>query len=317
MDRETTTPPNGASSGAGGLTMADLRSGVAGYSWRRIVFTVLVLLPLLLYFGLFGFWRNQALLVTSWFGGVGLLPPIFHHPAHRLHEFAAAIMFWPLVIGLLSQLRSPTRHVAGMLMALVSIVGVLLAIAATGGWDLVPIIAFLGVPTLLATLVHPSGRDLLRSFSLDQLNKVTLVLLVIAAVPLLAFTANQVGLQTGAIEPAHDHAGAGHDEEVHAQHVEHHHFMFVVAFVLAVLGTALLASFQLPGWWLSAWVAGLMVVVYAIGGLGVPEAASNPGLLWNLAAIGWAVVFVGAAEYTQDAAAPSLLETRRTSPTSD
>ena len=291
--------------------MSGLRSRVAALGARRIAFTFLVLVPLLLYVGLFQMWRNQALLLTSWVGGIGLLPPIFHHPAHRLHEFAAALMMWPLLVGLLAQLRSPTRNVSGMLVALVSIVAVFAAIAITGGWELIFIVVVLGVPTLLATLLHPAGRELLGSFSVAGLNRVLLVLVVVAAVPLLAFTANQVGLQTGAIEPAHDHDDGGHAEEIHDEHVEHHHFMFVTAFVLAVIGVGLVSSFQPSGWWLSAWVVGAMVAVYGIAGLLVPEASSNPGMLWNLAAIVWAVGFVAAAELTQDPDRPTLLGSRR------
>lgn len=277
------------------------RFKIAEFGWRRIVFTILVLVPLAVYVGLFQMWRNQALLITSWFGGIGLLPPIFHEPAHRLHEFAAAIMMWPLLVGLLAQFRSPTRHVAGMLMALISLAGVLLAIALTGGWEVVFILVFLGVPTLLATLFHPAGRELLTSLSVARLNKVMFVLVLVAAMPMMAFAANQVGLQTGAIEPAHDHAGEGHDHEVHEQHVEHHHFMFVTAFILTVIGVGLLTSLQPPGWRLSAWVTGLMVLVYAVAGLLVPESSSNFGLLWNLAAIVWAGGFIGAAKMTEDA----------------
>lgn len=298
--------------------MSEQESRLAGVGIRRIVFTVLVLVPLAVYVLLFQMWRNQALLLTSWVGGMGLLPEIFYHPAHRLHEFAAALMMWPLLIGLLAQFRAPRKHVTGMVMALYAMVAVLLAIAITGGWEVAPILAFLGVPTLLATVAHPAGRELVTSFSGSNVNRVTLVLVVIAAIPLLAFAANQVALQTGAIEPGHEHgAGAGNAEEIHEQHVEHHHFMFVVAFVLGVIGVGLLASFQLPGWWLGAWVAGLMMAVYSIAGLLAPEASSNPGLLWNLAGIAWAVVFVAAAERTQDTATPSLLGARRSTTTAD
>lgn len=293
--------------------MSAVTSKLVDLGWRRIVFTVLVLIPLLLYVGLFQMWRNQALVVTSWFGGFGLLDPVFYLLPHRLHEVAAAAMVWPLLVGLLAQFRSPKRHVAGMLMALLSMVGIFLAIALTGGWDVFPIIAFLGAPTLLATIAHPAGRELLGAFSLDRLNRITLVLVVIAAVPLLAFAADQVALQTGAADLGHGHA---HDDEVHAQHVDHHHFMFVTAFVITVVGVGLLVSFQSAGWWLAAWVVGAMVAAFGLAGLLAPEASSNPGVLWNLAAVVWAVGFVAAAESTQDGDPPSLLAARRESPES-
>lgn len=276
-----------------GLSLADL-------GWRRMAFTIVVLIPLVLYLGVFGFWRNQVLLVTSWFGGFGLLEPVFYDIAHRLHEFAAAMMLWPLVVGLLAQFRAPKRHVSGILMALWSVLSVLLGIALTGGWELTPIVAFLGVPTLVATLLHPAGRELLSAFSPARLDTLTLALVVIAALPLLAMAANQVGLQTGAIELAHDHAAAGHDAEVHQAHIDHHHFMFVSAFIISAIGVGLLTSFRPPGWRLSAWLVGAMVGVFGLAGILAPSAASNPGVLWNLGAVVWAVGFVVVAERTDE-----------------
>lgn len=292
------TPGVSMASNTNDATSNRLGRSIAELGWRRIAFTIVVLIPLVLYLGVFGFWRNQVLLVTSWFGGVGLLEPVFYDVAHRLHEFAAAMMLWPMVIGLAAQFRSPKRHVSGILMALWSVVSVLLAIALTGGWELTPIVAFLGVPTLVATLLHPAGRELLGAFSTGRLDTLTLALVVIAAIPLLAMAANQVGLQTGAIELAHDHAATGHDAEVHQAHLEHHHFMFVSAFIISALGVGLLTSFRPRGWRLSAWVAGAMVGVYGLAGILAPSAASNPGVLWNLGAIVWAVAFVVVAEQT-------------------
>lgn len=278
--------------------MIDLAETLADIGWRRLAFTALVLVPLLIYVGLFEMWRNQLLLVTSWVGGFGLLEPVFYDPAHRLHEFAMQLSFWPFLLGLLAQLRSPGRHVTGMLMALLVPVSLAAAMVVSGFTAPLPIVLLLGVPTLLAALLHPAGRELVTSFDSDGVNRVLLALVVVAAVPLLAFTGHQVGLQTGAVEPAHDHAGAGHDEEVHEQHVEFGHFTFVTAFAFVVLVVGFLASGGLPGWRLGVRVTGIIVAVFAIAGILVPPAASNPGLGWNLAAIGWAVVFVGAGEQT-------------------
>lgn len=276
--------------------MAGALDTLQEYGWRRILFTILTLVPLAIYAGLAQGWRNQIFLITSWFGISGPLPPEFLEIGHRLHEVAFAVVFWPVLVGLLIQLRWPKRYLAGIYMALIGLVGLLLAFAVTNYWDPVMILVFLGVPTVLATLAHPAGRELLGVFNSDRVHRVLLVLTIVAAVPLLAFSANQIGLQTGAIEPSHDHAGGGHDEEVHEAHIEFGHFTIVVGLIFGVIGLGLLASLQPPGGTIAAWVAGLMVAVYALAGLLAPEAASNPGLLWNLAAIVWAVVFIGAAQ---------------------
>lgn len=293
--------------------MADVVSRAKSLGTRRIAFSLVVLVPLLIWALLLQGWRNQIFLVTSWFGVSGPLPPEFLEIGHRLHEVAFAIVLWPLLVGLLAQFRSPRRHVAGMWMALVTIGSLLVAFAVTDFWAPAMILVFLGVPTALAALLHPAGRDLLGGFSVDRVNRVTIALLVIAAVPLLAFAGTQVGLQTGAIEQAHDHAGGGHAEEVHQQHIEFGHFTFTAAVIFTIIGVGLLASLQLSGWWTAAWVAGAMSVVYGLASVAAPEAASNPGLLWSVAMIVWGVAFVAAAEKTQDTASPSLLAGRNES----
>lgn len=280
--------------------MANALDTLKEYGWRRILFTILVLIPLIIYAGLVQGWRNQIFLLSSWIGGIGVLPPEFLEIAHRLHEVAFAVVFWPVLIGLLIQLRWPKRYLSGIYLALIGLAAILFAFAITNYWDPAMILVFLGIPTVLATLLHPAGRELIEVFSVDRVNRVLLVLTIIAAVPLLAFAANQIGLQTGAIEPAHDHAGAGHDEEVHEAHIEFGHFTIVVGLIFGVIGVGLLASLQPPGANIAAWLAGLMVTVYALAGLLAPEAASNPGLLWNLAALVWAAVFIGAAQLLED-----------------
>jgi hypothetical protein len=290
--------------------MAAVRSVLSEWGTRRIAFTLVALVPLVVWAVLLQGWRNQIFLVTSWFGSAGVLPPEFLEIGHRLHEVAFAMITWPLVVGLLAQFRSPKRHVTGMWLALLMTASLLIAFVVTNFWAPAMILVFIGVPTVIATLLHPAGRKLVSRVSLDRVNRVTLALVIVAAVPLLAFAATQVGLQTGAIAPAHDHAGGGHAEEVHQQHIEFGHFTFTAAVIFAIIGAGLLASLQLPGWWVAAWLAGAMSAVYGLASVAAPEAASNPGLLWSVAMILWGVAFVAAAESTQDAEAPSLLADR-------
>lgn len=276
--------------------MADRKHGVAGYSWRRILSSLFALVPLVLWIALFQMWRNQLLLITSWVGGFGLLEPIFYELPHRLHEFAAGLGWWPIILGIVAHLYAPRRWPAAIMIAFWGILAILIAIALTGSFALLAIIAFVGVPILLATLLHPSGLDVIGELTDSRPNKLLLGLVAVAAVPLLAFAAHQVGLQTGAVEAAHAHANGGHGSEVHQEHIEFHHFMFVTQWAIAAIGLGLLASLQPAGWRLAAWLAGAMVAVFALAGILAPSAASNPGLLWNLGAIVWGVVFIGAAE---------------------
>ena len=117
------------------------------------------------------------------------------------------------------------------------------------------------------------------------------VLVIIAAVPLLAFASTNIGLQRTV---SNEHAALGH-----------HGFM--AAFSFTVIGVGMLASLRPDGWWLSAWVAGLLPVLLGLASVVFSDVDSSLGPIWALAAIAWGVVFVAVAELTRDAESPTLL----------
>ncbi|MGH2361139.1 MAG: hypothetical protein ACRDGM_11455, partial [bacterium] len=137
--------------------------------------------------------------------------------------------------------------------------------------------------TVIAVLLHPARRDFFRSFSVSRVNWVMLALVIIAAVPLLAFASTNIGLQ-GTV--ADDHAGIGH-------------YGFMAAFGFTVIGAGLLASLRPAGWRLTAWVAGLLPTFLGLASVVFPDVSSSLGLVWAVAAIAWGVVFVAAAQLTQ------------------
>ncbi|MGH7428482.1 MAG: hypothetical protein ACREJ4_09040, partial [Candidatus Methylomirabilaceae bacterium] len=196
--------------------------------------------------------------------------------------------------GMLAQLRTPSKNVAGQLMALIPWVGLALTSALTN----IPVrfapAPILGALTLLATILHPTGRDLFRSFSVSRVNRVMLALVIIAAVPLLAFASTNIGLPRTL---TNDHAALGH-------------YGFMAAFSFTVIGVGLLASLRPDGWWLPAWLAGLLSALLGLASVVFPDVDSSLGLVWALAAIAWGVVFVAAAELTQDPERPTLLGSR-------
>lgn len=116
-------------------------------------------------------------------------------------------------------------------------------------------------------------------------------LVVVAAIPLLAFVATNVGLQATSTD---DHARAGH-------------YGFMAAFGIAVIAVGLLASLRPDGWWLPAWVASLLPILLGVTSLLFPGNSSSLDAAWALAAITWGAVFIVVAELTQDAANPSLI----------
>lgn len=289
--------------------MAGVRERLREFGYRRLGLSVLVVV----FLALFAFFLRQLALfpIIGWSeNAFGLAPPDVDLTAHRLHDMGITLLFWTAAIGLLAQLRRPQKNAGGQLMALIPWIALLVAFALTSFWDPVMIVGIFGTVTLLATIVHPSGRDLLRSFRGSRVSTVLLVLVILAAIPLGAYAMTQVGLQTGAIEPAHDHAGAGHGEEVHQDHVDAGHFAIMVAVGLTVIGTGLLASLRPDGWWVPAWVAGLIPIAIGVLSIVYPDAASTVGSMWAVAAILWGLVFIGVAEYTQPSDAPTLLGSR-------
>ncbi|MFB6187803.1 MAG: hypothetical protein ABEI86_13180, partial [Halobacteriaceae archaeon] len=159
------------------------------------------------------------------------------------------------------------------------------------------------VPTLIATLLHPAGRDLVLSITNTEINQAMLVLVILAAIPLLAFTYTQVGLQTGAIEMGthgHHSDAAKSPEKIHQEHIDFGHFALMAALGLTIVGTGLLASLQQPGWLITAWLTGITVIYYGVASIAFPEAASTVNVIWSIGAIVWGLAFIGIATITNN-----------------
>jgi hypothetical protein len=217
-------------------------------------------------------------------------------PHHRTHDLTYGFLFSTAVVGMLAQLRRPSKNVVGMLMALIPWVGLLLAavLSTNAGVILSTERLLVATGTVIAALLHPAGCDFFRSFRVSRVNWVMLSMVGIAAVPLLSFAATNIGLQRTVTD---DHAGMGH-------------YGFMAAFSFTVIGVGLLASLRPDGWRLTAWVAGLLPALLGLSSVMYPDASSSLGLVWALAAIAWGAVFIAAAELTTRATE----ETRMTAP---
>jgi hypothetical protein len=142
-----------------------------------------------------------------------------------------------------------------------------------------------GAGALIAVSLHPAGRDFFQSFRVARVNRVMLGMVLIAAVPMLAYASTNIGLQGSA---ADEHAAAGH-------------YGFMAAFSLTVIGVGLLASLRADGWRLTAWVAGLLPALLGVTSLAYPV-TSSLSVSWALAAIAWGAGFVSASEYGRNKA---------------
>ena len=210
----------------------------------------------------------------------------FRDPHHRVHDLTFSLLLGTGVLGMLTQLRTPAKNGAGQLMALIPFIGLVLALALTNQAVLQLPWVSIGALTLIATVLRPTGRDLFRSVNFPRLNWVMLALVIIAAAPLLAFASANIGLQRAI---ADDHAALGH-------------YGFMVAFSFTVIGVGLLASLRPAGWWLAAWVAGLLPALLGLTSMVVPSAESSLDLIWALVAIAWGVAFIAAAEIVRRSA---------------
>lgn len=256
--------------------------------WQRLVFSTAVLFT----FALVAL--NGLLLVRSeWFSGIlnqsVVASAAAHFKAldHRVHDVTFGLLYGTGVVGLLTQLRSPKTNVAGLLTALVPWAALGLIFPLTNYWTpfgtdfQLYATAVYGGFTLSAVLLHPSGRDLLRSFERLQADRTMLALVGVAAVPLLAFTAVNIGNQRE-IASGDIHWQLGH-------------YGFMAALGLTILAVALVASLRPVGWQVSAWVAGLLPAVLGLLSLVYREQASSLAPAWALAAIVWGAAFIAVA----------------------
>jgi hypothetical protein len=271
------------------MRMADLPRNPeanANAGRRRTAFSLVVLVTL----GLVGFIGLMLLkpdLITGLLGHdmAGHISQHFRQLHHRVHDLTFSFIFGTAVVGMLAQLRRPSENVAGQLMALIPWVALGLASALSVTWIRFAPAPILAALTLLAIILHPAGGNFFRSFGMSRLNRLMLALVIMAAVPLVAFAATNIRLQATA---TNDHAALGH-------------YGFMAAFSLTVIGVGLLAALRPDGWRLTAGVAGILPALLGLTSLLFPDVDSSLDRVWACAAIAWGLVFVAAATLTQAA----------------
>lgn len=282
--------------------MGSLRDRIDGYGWRRIGQSTVVVAFLVFAIGIMGMWRLLAFVGSVWFDNfLGLVDPA-EFGIHRVHDVAFATIVWTIVLGMVAQLKAPREHVGGMAMALVPLVALPIAFALSGFWEMAPMVGIIGAFVVVATLLHPAGRDLVGWVSGPRVSYLLLALVVIAAVPMLTFAVGQADLQSADQADLEEGSASAAEHEAHA---EVGHYMIMAAFAFVVLGTGLLACLRPPDWWIPASVTAIAVVVNGLAWIVYPEYASSPGTTWGLAAIAWGIGFGVAATLTQYTDSPA------------
>jgi hypothetical protein len=245
-----------------------------------------------------------VLLALGWSGVIGLMVLLmqiqpgftgmahFSEPHHRIHDLTYGFLFATAAVGMLAQLRRPLANVAGMSMALVPWVALLVAAILSSDTRVVLSSERMSAAILMlfAALLHPTGNSFFRSFKASRVDRVLFGWVAIAALPLVAFAATNIGLQATVDD---DHAVTGH-------------YGFMAAFSFTVIALGVLSSLKPDGWEVPAWVAGLLPVLLGVTSLLYPDASSSLGPMWSVAAIGWGVATVARALSTRTATVSAM-----------
>lgn len=216
--------------------------------------------------------RGELLLAfTGWFENLGI---------HQVHDMTIFGMLWiALLLPMALALYRPVGRVNTVLAPLVFLVPIA-AFAALADSPILMLPAIFGTLSLLALVLHPAGRDLLRFDRVERISRPLAGLLVVAAVPLLVYAGGQALQQ---LTVADEHAMFAH------------YGGMAVASVYVVLMGAL-AVLRERDWRFAAWTAGLVAALVGAASIAF-GVESSVGPLWGGLLVVWAVVFVLGVEY--------------------
>jgi hypothetical protein len=117
-----------------------------------------------------------------------------------------------------------------------------------------------------------------------------LALVVIAAVPLVAFMVNQFGLSANTLDP----------------HAYEAHYVGMAGLAFAPIAYGAFAAFGFVGWRLASWLAAIPMAYYGLMSVSFTAQAGSTGIMWGMAAIVWALAFVAVAEYSRVSSSTTL-----------
>ena len=256
---------------------------------RRAAFYVVAVGTL----GLAAFMLGGELLlgITGWLTDLGI---------HQIHDLTIFGLLWlALVVPLALLLYRPTRRVNTILAPILFLVPVAI-FAALANSPILMLPLIFGTLGLVALVLHPAGRDLLRFDRVETPSRVLVGLLAVAAVPLLMYAGDQLVRQFTVADE-------------HALFV-HYGAMTVASVYVIVMGV--LAVVRERDWRFAAWSAGIVALLVGVASI-LFTVESSAGVLWGALAVLWGVVFVGAVEYTRRATTEKERTTRTTPAASD
>jgi hypothetical protein len=191
---------------------------------------------------------------------------------HIVHGVAIALEYGTLVICFAVQLRRPQRSVAPLWLIILILGGQIVydAVQGTVGdpiWWL--------MYALFAAMVALHPR---RTAPITRINRAGAWLAGAATLPMAVQVLNQLRLQFAAPDP-YGHAAANH-------------FVAAAMFTTIIVAAAWLGSTDLPGARLTAWIAGVNPLVFAVASLAHPDRVGAWPAGWALAAIAWSAAYL-------------------------
>lgn len=285
----------------------------AEMNWRRIAFSLVILA----YLGFLGFINVMMFLPDNWMSAMGHFSFINTGDTHDLiHELVFAFIVGTAAVGLFTQLYKPKENFSGQLVALIAWVAMIVTAAVTNNWVPQPLFIIFGGLTLISTILHPAGLGLFRWIRSKKVNRTLLMLIIIAAVPLLVFAFTNIYLQ---ISSGNGAGFFGHnlpnqessqenqligmnnstmdDEQKHIS-LGHYRNLAVLSFIIILSG--LLASFRPSGWRVATWATGFLPILIGLASVILPDAESSLSLFWSFASITWGIIFVVTAKASSD-----------------
>lgn len=204
---------------------------------------------------------------------------------HFVHDVTFLSMVLLAGLAMLAQLYRPVERVVAMQYALLVALFTILMTTASSGFDPM-LVVFLG-PVVLAGVLHPARRELVRFHAIADgtVNRVLLVLAVVAAIPVAVYAAKELTLQATLTD---DHAAIGH-------------YASMATYVLTIVALVALAAVSGAGHRLAVYLAALLTVLLAASSV-FQSTVSAISATWAALAVVWAVAIVAAAHWPVPAA---------------
>ncbi len=252
--------------------------------WRRSVFYAIVTV-LLVGVGIV-FWKVNLFPILAWLPEEFLndfyasqleFDHITHGDfgPHVIHYLAISATHWSLMIGLALQYRNPLSKVAPMWQVTGGMTVVTLTYPFADVSRIPPPVFAIIALAVVAGLLHPA-----RIFKTAPKfrDRPMWGLALAAAVPVVFMIVDQLGLQASGVEA-----------DPHWQGL---HYNFMGEFGLIFLLVLTLGASSLPGWRYSVWTGTFLAALMGMGFVVYPDMSSSQGLLWGLALVGFAGLWI-------------------------